>query len=113
MATPLWIFEDVVLAGRERPRLDNVSLEIPAGVTAVVGCSGAGKTSLLNLLVGFERPHRGRIVAPGTFADERLPLFWAAAERWSVAASDRRATFGSGVTKAAGGDPRRNHASRR
>jgi len=59
---PLWTLKDVSLAGRGRPRLDGVSVAIPAGRVAVLGASGSGKTSLLNLLVGYEQPDRGRIV---------------------------------------------------
>ena len=42
-------------------RLHEVSVEIPRGITAVIGWSGAGKTSLLNLLAGFEQPTGGAI----------------------------------------------------
>ncbi len=62
MTTALWQLTEVTLRGRDRPRLDGISVEIPRGVCAVMGHSGAGKTSLLNLLVGFERADAGRIV---------------------------------------------------
>ena len=65
MPDALWKLTDVTLRGRSRPRLEGVSVEIPAGITAVMGRSGAGKTSLLNLLVGFERPDRGTIEEGG------------------------------------------------
>jgi iron(III) transport system ATP-binding protein len=42
-------------------RLREVSLVVPRGVTAVLGASGAGKTSLLNLLSGFEKPASGKL----------------------------------------------------
>jgi putative ABC transport system ATP-binding protein len=52
--------------GDARARVDvlrDVSLEAPAGqVTAVVGPSGAGKTSLLHLLAGLDRPAAGTVV---------------------------------------------------
>jgi len=57
----LWKLDQVTLSGRGRPRLSDVSLEIGPGVTAILGHSGAGKTSLLNLLVGFEHPDSGTI----------------------------------------------------
>lgn len=72
MKAPLWRLKDVGL-GR---RLHGVSLEIQPGVTAVLGHSGAGKTSLLNLLVGFERPGQGTLAAALEPAAHRIPLFW-------------------------------------
>ena len=43
-------------------------MEIPAEPTAVLGLSGAGKTSLLNVLVGFTRPASGKIAGPAQVA---------------------------------------------
>ncbi len=57
-AEPLWQLDAVAL---DPARLGGVTLTIQRGVTAVIGWSGAGKTSLLNVLAGFERPDRGRI----------------------------------------------------
>lgn len=37
----------------------------PGGITALFGRSGAGKTSLINLLAGLDRPDEGRIVVDG------------------------------------------------
>jgi ABC-type multidrug transport system ATPase subunit/sugar lactone lactonase YvrE len=76
MNAPVWKLEGVTLGGRPRPRLEAVSLELGAGITAILGHSGAGKTSLLNLLVGFEHPDRGTIIARSDRSGERLPLFW-------------------------------------
>ncbi len=43
--------------------LRDVSFEAPAGkITAVVGPAGAGKTSLLHLLAGLDRPTGGTVV---------------------------------------------------
>lgn len=58
-AESLWQLEEVSL---EPGRLRGLTVAIPAGVTAVLGWSGAGKTSLLNLLAGFERPTGGRML---------------------------------------------------
>lgn len=38
----------------------------PAGLTALFGPSGAGKTSVLNMVAGLLRPDRGRIAVGGT-----------------------------------------------
>src|SRR5262245_42411383 len=80
MPERLWGIERVCLGGRPRHRLRDLSCSIESGVTAVIGASGSGKTSLLNLLVGFERPDSGRVAfapPPG----DGLALFWSPAER--------------------------------
>ena len=55
--------------GDPRTRVDvlrDVSFEAPAGrLTAVVGPSGAGKTSLLHLLAGLDRPTAGAVTLDG------------------------------------------------
>lgn len=46
--------------------LSNVSIDLqPGKVTALVGLSGAGKSSALNLLAGFYNPSRGRVLLDG------------------------------------------------
>ena len=51
----------------ERKVLDDVSLEArPGDVVAIVGQTGAGKTTLANLLVRFYDPWEGRITIGGT-----------------------------------------------
>jgi ATP-binding cassette subfamily B protein len=48
------------------PVLKDVSFEVPAGATvAVVGATGAGKSTLANLLMRFYDPTRGRITLDG------------------------------------------------
>jgi ATP-binding cassette, subfamily B, bacterial len=50
----------------DRPVLHDVSLEARAGeVVAIVGPTGAGKTTLMNLLVRFYDPWQGRVTIDG------------------------------------------------
>ncbi|MGW7289268.1 ABC transporter ATP-binding protein [Streptomyces sp. NPDC054847] len=50
----------------DRPALDRVDLTVPAGQTvALVGGSGAGKSTVLSLVLGFHRATRGRILLDG------------------------------------------------
>ena len=57
--------------GANRDALAAMDLHIPAGrTTALVGSSGAGKSSVVNLLLGFERPDSGRILLDGVPIDE-------------------------------------------
>jgi ATP-binding cassette subfamily C protein CydC len=55
-------FDAVTFAYPGRPVLADVNLHAAAGAwTAVVGPSGAGKTTLVNLLAGFWQPQAGRV----------------------------------------------------
>lgn len=76
MTNSIWSLKDVTLAGRVRPRLVDVSLEIPAGVNALMGSSGAGKSSLLGLLTDFEQPDAGTVTFHNPVSKSSLPLFW-------------------------------------
>ncbi|MCV2348731.1 ABC transporter transmembrane domain-containing protein [Paucibacter sp. Y2R2-4] len=52
--------------GAERPALDGLSLSFAAGrTTALVGSSGAGKSSIIHLLLGFGQPDAGQILLDG------------------------------------------------
>jgi energy-coupling factor transport system ATP-binding protein len=49
-----------------RPTLEHFSADFPAGaVTAVTGDNGCGKTTLVRLLTGIERPSAGRVLVDG------------------------------------------------
>jgi putative ABC transport system ATP-binding protein len=57
----------------EVPALRGVSIDFPAGVvTAVVGASGSGKSSLLRILAGLDRPTSGTVTV-GQLDVGRLP----------------------------------------
>jgi ATP-binding cassette subfamily B protein len=50
----------------DQPLIDDLSLEVPAGATvAIVGPTGAGKTTLVNLLMRFYELDGGRITLDG------------------------------------------------
>ncbi len=56
----------ISLAYRDEPILKDVSLFIPAGkLTTLIGASGAGKTSLADLIVGLITPERGTLTIDG------------------------------------------------
>ncbi|NTX67183.1 peptidase domain-containing ABC transporter [Myxococcus sp. CA051A] len=66
----------------EPPVLDGVSFTLPAGkMTAIVGRSGAGKTTLTQVLYGLYRPEQGRVLYDG----QPLETFDPVALRRSVA----------------------------
>jgi len=58
---------DVRAAGRPVTLLDDVDLDLAPGATvAVVGSTGAGKTTLVSLLARLSDPTRGRVTLDGT-----------------------------------------------
>lgn len=61
-------FRDVGFAYDDRhPVFDGLSLEIPAGsLTTLVGPSGTGKTTLVDLTIGLLQPSRGEVCIDGT-----------------------------------------------
>jgi len=57
--------------------LDDLSMHIPAGaITAIVGESGVGKSTLIDLLLAFQRPAGGRILVNGVPLDEMSVRAW-------------------------------------
>lgn len=59
-----------VYQGEKEPALDSVDLDIePGRITAIMGPSGGGKSTLLNLIGGLDRPTRGEIVVDGVRVD--------------------------------------------
>lgn len=73
---------DLSYGGARDGAVSQLTLEIPAGrTTVVVGESGAGKTSMFNLILGFCTPDSGRIM----LGDTPLPAVDMAAWRRRVA----------------------------
>ena len=59
-------FDDVTFGYEEKTVLDHVSMTFPGKrITALVGHSGAGKTTILKLLERIYEPNEGRIMAGG------------------------------------------------
>ena len=57
--------------------LNDINLRIPSGkVTAIVGASGGGKTTLIKLLLGFYQPVKGTIRIGSTLLNEINPHLW-------------------------------------
>ncbi len=53
--------------GDDRPAVRDFTLDVAPGETvALVGASGAGKSTVLNLVIGFIRPTSGRLLVDGT-----------------------------------------------
>jgi len=79
---PLWVYDEamksaveiehvsVALGGHEV--LQNISLNLPEGqVTGLLGPSGAGKTTLMRVLVGLQRPKSGFVKIFGSLAGSK------------------------------------------
>ncbi len=59
------IFEDVSKFYGEVLGVNRVTLNIPPGITSLVGPNGSGKTTLMNLMTGLIFPDHGRILMRG------------------------------------------------
>jgi ABC-type transport system involved in cytochrome bd biosynthesis fused ATPase/permease subunit len=79
---PALRLERVTVRSGSAAVFSDVDLELPPGSrTALVGPSGAGKTSLAHLLLGFRQPDAGRVLVDGV----PLPLLDARSWRARVA----------------------------
>ncbi len=59
------LFENVSKFYGEVLGVNRVSLNIPPGVTTLVGPNGSGKTTLMNLMTGLVQPSRGNVSVLG------------------------------------------------
>jgi sulfonate transport system ATP-binding protein len=97
------------VAGREVRALDGVSLALAAGsLTAIVGRSGCGKTTLLRLIAGLDQPTAGRIRRAGAesaggrrpvgmvFQEPRLMSWLTVTENLRLALGARQDTAATG-----------------
>jgi ATP-binding cassette subfamily C protein CydD len=67
----------------QRPALQDFSLHIPHGQKiALVGATGAGKTTVANLLLRFIEPHEGLITIDGTPLNDIDPAAWRSQVAW-------------------------------
>src|SRR5690606_33751586 len=69
------VFDHVSFSyGDVRPAVHDITLEIPAGArVGIAGPTGAGKTTLMNLLIRFDDPTAGRVLLDGVdLRDYRL-----------------------------------------
>lgn len=69
------VFEDVSRFYGEVLGVNRVNLNIPPGITSLVGPNGSGKTTLMNLMTGLIRPSRGRIGVLHLTPDQPEQLF--------------------------------------
>lgn len=68
---------------RTTPAVDGLTFNIlPGQLTALVGASGAGKTTIANLLMRFIEPASGQITVDGRQLSEISPADWRAQVGW-------------------------------
>src|SRR5438034_11174595 len=59
-------FEHVTVSFNDKPALEDVSFEVPAGDTRILfGAAGSGKTVLLKTALGLLKPVQGRVYVFG------------------------------------------------
>ena len=66
------IFEEVSKFYGEVLGVNRVTLNIPPGITSLVGPNGSGKTTLMNLMTGLIHPDHGRIQMRGEIPRMRM-----------------------------------------
>lgn len=70
-------FDHVTFAHEDQPTVENVSLFIPSGkITVLQGPSGAGKTTIVDLLLGLHEPASGHITIDGRPLDQLSLKAW-------------------------------------
>ncbi|MFO7692258.1 MAG: ABC transporter ATP-binding protein [Vicinamibacterales bacterium] len=62
---PAVVFEEVSKFYGDVLGVNRVTLNIPPGITSLVGPNGSGKTTLMNLMTGLIHPDHGRILMRG------------------------------------------------
>jgi ABC-2 type transport system ATP-binding protein len=65
MTGPAVVFDEVSKFYGEVLGVNRVTLNIPPGITSLVGPNGSGKTTLMNLMTGLIHPDHGRILMRG------------------------------------------------
>ncbi len=65
MTAPAVIFDEVSKFYGEVLGVNRVTLNIPPGITSLVGPNGSGKTTLMNLMTGLVHPDHGHILMRG------------------------------------------------
>jgi ATP-binding cassette subfamily C protein len=69
--------ENLTFAYGPNEVLHDVSVDIPAhGITVLIGPSGAGKTTLVDLVIGLHKPQEGRILVDGVPFEEISLSAW-------------------------------------
>jgi ABC-2 type transport system ATP-binding protein len=69
------IFEDVSKFYGEVLGVKRISLDIPPGITTIVGPNGSGKTTLMNLMTGLVQPSNGKISVLGLSPGDATEFF--------------------------------------
>ena len=69
------VFENVSKFYGEVLGVNRVSLNLPPGITTLVGPNGSGKTTLMNLMTGLVQPSSGRISVLGIESGDAYAFF--------------------------------------
>jgi ABC-2 type transport system ATP-binding protein len=69
------IFENVSKFYGEVLGVNRITLDVPPGVTTLVGPNGSGKTTLMNLMTGLVQPSRGTVSVLGIRPSDATQFF--------------------------------------
>ena len=85
MSTPIVEINNVSFAYNGETVLQDVSLEIRQGdFMAMIGPNGGGKTTLLKLILGLLKPHKGSVRVIGQSSQKASANTWSGLLRNSV-----------------------------
>jgi ATP-binding cassette subfamily C protein CydD len=76
------VFDDVAVRYRDRDVLRLSTVIEPGEIVALTGASGCGKSTALDVLLGFVAPHRGRVTVGGVDLATVDPAAWRSTVAW-------------------------------
>ncbi|WP_433788583.1 thiol reductant ABC exporter subunit CydD [Actinoplanes sp. CA-252034] len=76
------VFDDVIVRYRDREAIPLSAVIEPGEIVALTGASGCGKSTALNVLLGFVAPHRGRVTVGGVDLATVGPTAWRSTVAW-------------------------------
>ena len=73
MKTPILELKNISVIAKGKTILENINLQVPRGaLIAILGESGSGKSTVLRVIAGWEKPSIGRVFM--TLGEEQVDI---------------------------------------